>query len=119
MRYYFGMADRHLGKHFLKQWREYRGLSLRKLADRMEVEPGIQLTSHANIGRVENFQQPYTQEILEAAATALECTVTDILTVDPTKEGDVVDLLRLLRMKDADTVRAILEGLPSRTGTGG
>lgn len=113
------MAERHLGKHFLRQWREYRGLSLRKLADRMETEPGVPLTSHANLGRVETFQQPYTQEIMEAAATALGCSVTDLLTVDPTKDGEVVDLMRLMREKDPATVRAILEGLPPKTGTNG
>ena len=113
------MAERILGKHFLRQWREYRGLSLRKLADRMEIEPGIQLTSHSNLGRIETFLQPYGQEILEAAADALGCSITDILTVDPTKDGEVVDLLRLLRQKDPTTVRAILEGLPSKTGTKG
>lgn len=78
---------RELGNHFLKQWREYRGLSLRKLAGMMEVEPGVPLTSHANIGRIENFQQPYSQEILEASAETLGCTVIDILTVDPTAAG--------------------------------
>jgi len=113
------MSERPLGKHFLKQWREYRGYSLRRLADRMEREPGVQLMSHANIGRVENFQQPYSQELLEAAAVAFDCTVEQILTVDPTKEGEVIDILALLRDKDPATVRAILSGLPSRTGTEG
>jgi len=113
------MSERPLGKHFLKQWREYRGYSLRRLADRMEREPGIPLMSHANIGRVENFQQPYSQELLEAAAVAFDCTVEQILTVDPTKEGEVIDILALLRDKDPATVRAILAGLPSRTGTEG
>ena len=85
----------------------------------MEREPGIPLMSHANIGRVENFQQPYSQELLEAAAVAFDCTVEQILTVDPTKEGEVIDILALLRDKDPATVRAILAGLPSRTGTEG
>lgn len=107
------MEKRHLGKHYLREWRKYRGLSLRKLAERMESEPGIQLTSHANLGRIELFQQPYTQEILEAAAVALDCTVGDILSVDPTKEGEVVDLLRLLKEKDPETVRAFLQALPN------
>ncbi|EXL09725.1 helix-turn-helix domain-containing protein [Aquamicrobium defluvii] len=107
------MSNSHLGKHFLKQWREFRGLSLRRLAERMEVEPGVQLTSHANIGRIEKLQQQYTQEIMEAAAKALDCTVEQLLTVDPFKEGDVVDLVALLRQKDPETVRAILQGLPS------
>lgn len=113
------MAKRELGHHYLKQWRVYRGLSLRKLADRMELEPGVPITSHANIGRIENFQQPYSQEIMEAAASALECTVIDLLTVDPTKDGEVIDLLSLLRSRDPETVRAILAGLPPKTGTEG
>lgn len=79
----------------------------------METEPGVQLTSHANLGRIELFQQPYTQEILEAAATALECSVSDILSVDPSKDGEVVDLLRLLKSKDPETVRAFLQALPN------
>lgn len=81
------MAKRKLGTHFLKQWREYRGVSLRKLAGSMESEPGVELTSHANIGRIENMQQPYSQEIMEAVAEKLNCSVIDLLTVDPTVEG--------------------------------
>lgn len=81
------MAKRKLGTHFLKQWREHKGLSLRKLASMMEAEPGVELMSHANIGRIENMQQPYSQEILEAAAEALNCTVLDLLTIDPTVQG--------------------------------
>lgn len=109
------MTSRHLGKHYLRQWREYRGLSLRVLAERMESEPGVPLTSHANLGRIETQKQPYSQEIMEAAAVALNCTVRDLLEVDPTKEGEVVDLMRLLKRKDLATVRAIIEGLPDKS----
>lgn len=114
MRIVIPMSDRQLGRHFLRQWREYRGYSLRKLADRMETEPGVPLTSHANLGRIETFQQPYSQEILEASAIALNCTVRDILEVDPTKEGEVVDLMALIKRKDLATIRAIVEGLPDK-----
>jgi transcriptional regulator with XRE-family HTH domain len=114
------MIRRQLGRHFLRQWREYRGLSLRKLAERMEREPGEPIMSHANLGRVETFMQPYTQELLEAAALALHCSVTDLLTVDPTKDGEVVDMVRLLRATDPatrDGVIAMLEKM--RSGTQG
>lgn len=76
--------------------------------------------SHANLGRVETFMQPYTQELLEAAALALHCSVTDLLTVDPTKDGEVVDMVRLLRATDPatrDGVIAMLEKM--RSGTQG
>ncbi|WP_405023177.1 helix-turn-helix domain-containing protein [Mesorhizobium sp. BE184] len=77
------MGERPLGTHFLKQWREHQGLSLRKLASAM-----VPSTSHANIGRIENMQQPYSQEIMEAAATVLKCSVVDLLTVDPTTSAE-------------------------------
>lgn len=115
------MTHRDLGKHYLREWREYRGLSLRRLADRMEVEPGVPLMSHANIGRVEKGEQPYTQELLEAAAVALDTTVADLLTVDPNVEDAVAQLNALLRVANQpqkqmalDLVRAML-----KTGTDG
>jgi len=91
------MGQRHLGKHYIREWRQHRGYSLRKLAAMMEKAPGEQLTSHANLGRIETFEQPYTQEILEALADALQTEVADLLTVNPLKEGDVVDFTALLR----------------------
>ncbi len=108
------MTTRSLGKHFIREWREYRGLSLRKLADRMEVAPGVPLTSHANIGRIETGAQPYSQDIIEAIAEALEVSVTDLLTIDPTKDGQVVDLMRLIDDKNRDAAIRVLKAL---TGT--
>lgn len=89
----YAMKQRHLRRHYIRQWREARGLSLRGLADLMEYEPGVPLTSHANIQRIEKFEQPYTQEILEAIADALQVTVRDLLMVDPTKEGELIDIV--------------------------
>lgn len=113
------MSNRDLGHHYLRAWRNYRGLSLRDLANRMEAEPGVPLMSHANIGRVEKGEQPYTQELLEAAAVALDTSVTDLLTVDPNIEDAVAQLNALLRTADnpqkqmaLDLVRAML-----KTGT--
>lgn len=108
------MVDRQLGKHFIREWRLYRGYSLRRLASMMEHEPGEQITSHANLGRIETYRQPYTQDILEAIADALQVSVTSLLTVDPTKDGEVVDLMRIIQDKDRDTVLAMLRALPSR-----
>lgn len=100
-------ASRQLGKHFIKQWRNKRGLSLRQLANRLEIEPGGDLLiSHAQLQRIEQSQQPYSQPILEALAIALDCAVTDLLEIDPTKDGEVVDLLRRLdEGKKAEALR--------------
>lgn len=110
----FAMKKKQLGRHYLKEWREYRGLSLRKLADRMEAEPGVPITSFANLGRIEKMQQQYSQEIMEAAAVALQCTVADLLTVNPAVESEVVELKDMVRGKDIDTIKAILSALPTK-----
>lgn len=91
------MSERAFNPTYIKQWRLKRGLSLRKLADRMETEPGGELLiSHASLSRIESGDQPYSQPILEALAAALDCTAADLISVNPEKEGDVIDLLRHL-----------------------
>lgn len=97
--------DRKYGKTFIREWRQYRGLSLRRLADRLELDGPDETFSHASIGRIEKGQQPYSQPVLEALAHALNVEVHHLLSVDPTKEGQVVDLLRLLREDATDDVR--------------
>lgn len=114
------MNKRDLGKHYIRAWRNYRGLSLRDLANRMESEPGVPLMSHANIGRVEKGEQPYTQELLEAAAAALETTVTDLLTVDPQIDDAVVQLTAILRAASGSeqemALRVVREMLAKQAG---
>jgi transcriptional regulator with XRE-family HTH domain len=121
--YAAAMTDRRLGKHFIREWREYRGLSLRKLADRMESEPGVALYSHAQIGRVETYENAYGQEFLEALAVALDVSVGDLLSTDPWKEGEVIDLVKILKEKgldkllqdrDLDLVARVIAELPKR-----
>lgn len=80
----------------------------------MEIEPGVPITSFANLGRIEKMQQPYSQEIMEAAAVALQCTVSDLLMVNPLVESEIVELKDMVRGKDMDTIRAILAALPSK-----
>lgn len=115
------MDNRRLGNHFIKQWREFRGLSLRQMAGRMERSPGEELVSHVQINRIEKGEQPYNEEFLEAAALALDCTVTDLLTRDPNIENAVIEMEALLRAaSDEDQQRAlrvVREML--RTGTEG
>ncbi|WP_182422008.1 helix-turn-helix domain-containing protein [Aureimonas sp. ME7] len=113
LRYSLGMKAPRREKHFVRQWRQYRKLSLRAFADMLESAPGVPLMTFVNIGRIERGEQPYTQDFLEAAAEALNASVVDLLTVDPTKEGEVVDLLRILRDRKDDQTLAVLKALAS------
>lgn len=107
-------TERTYGKTFIREWRVYRGLSLRRLADRLEMSGPNDSISHASLGRIETGDQPYSQPILEALASALNCSVTDLLSVDPTKEGEVVDLMRMINDKNRDQAIRVLRAL---TGT--
>jgi transcriptional regulator with XRE-family HTH domain len=101
-------------KTYLRQWRIKKGLSLRRLASRMESEPGVQLISHAQLQRIEVGEQPYSQPILEAAAEALGITVGMILDVSPDKEGDVIDLLKYLKGTKRDQAIEYLRFLATK-----
>jgi transcriptional regulator with XRE-family HTH domain len=117
------MDDRPLYKKtYIKEWREKRGLSLRRLADRLEQSPGGELLiSHTSIGRIEKGQQPYSQPVLEAIADALGVPASMLLEVNPEKDGDVIDItLRLnkappeLRKQAVDILEALLQSAGSR-----
>lgn len=81
-------ADR--PRHFIRQWRKHRGLTQEQLAQRVDVVV-------SSISQLETGKQGYSQSMLENLASALACEPWDLLNVDPSKEGEVVDLTRLLR----------------------
>lgn len=107
---------------YIKEWREKRGLSLRRLAERLEETPGGDLLiSHASIGRIEKGKQPYSQPVLEAIATALGVPAYMLLEVNPDKDGDVIDItLRLnkappeLRDQAVSIINALLQSAGPR-----
>jgi transcriptional regulator with XRE-family HTH domain len=75
-----GFQKRGRRQIFVKQWREFRGLSQEQLASRIDD------MSAAQLSRIENAKQPYTQDFLEAAAEALQTDVASLLMRDPSKE---------------------------------
>lgn len=79
-----------LGRTYIAQWREFRGLSQDQLADLMG-------TSGATVSRVESGRSPYSQDFLEVAAEALGCTAADLISRDPrTPFGDIEHAIQLL-----------------------
>lgn len=69
-------------RHFLKEWREFRGMSQRQLAEQID-------TAHVSIGRYERYETPPDLEILGRIARALNTDVPSILARDPTETGGV------------------------------
>jgi len=84
-------------KHYIREWRKFRGVSLRKLAARMESEPGgEEIISYASINRIEKHEQPFSEPILYALADALDVEAWMLLKVNPLKEGTVIDMVSRL-----------------------
>jgi transcriptional regulator with XRE-family HTH domain len=109
-RYKTGEAAR---PHFLRHWREYRGLSQDKLA----VVIGV---SKATVSRVESGITPYTQDVLEAYAQALEVHPADLLTRPPADPEGLWAIWDQLRPADRPTAAAVLrafaDGATNRKG---
>ena len=82
---------------YLREWREYRDLSLGRLALRLEKEPGEETISRQSLSRMELGEQTIPPEMLFALAEALDCGPEDILLVNPLIEPEVVDLMAAVR----------------------
>lgn len=63
-------------RHFIRQWREYQGMTLEELGSKVGM-------SAANLSRLEAHRQDYSQGLLETLAEVLRCDLVDLLMVDP------------------------------------
>lgn len=102
---------------FIRAWREYRGLSLERLAERLiDIESGEALLTPTSLSRIERGKQPYSQPVLEAIAAALGCTPADLLmrnpvdteapwsiweTLEPVEKRAAVEVLKAMKERAA------------------
>lgn len=77
-------------RHFIKEWRKFRGLTQDQLASRIG-------SATSTISQLETGKQGYSEPLLDELADALSCDPWELLNVDPSKEGEVVDLTRMLK----------------------
>lgn len=88
-------------RHFIRQWRQYRGLTLEQLAERIDV-------THGALSQLERGLVNYTQPMLEALAYGLRCTPADLLMRDPMREDAAWSIVDHLKRASPDRQRAIL-----------
>jgi len=86
---------------FIRQWREYRGLTQDQLADRLE-------TSKASISRIEAGDQAYTQDFLEACAEALMTDPASLLMRDPTDDEAVWSIWERAKVGERQMIEEIV-----------
>lgn len=94
---------------FIRQWRKHRGLTLQKLADRLEMTP-------SHLSMLERGLRGYTQDMLEALSDALSTDPASLLMRDPTDPDAIWSIWDQAkpgeRQQIVDVARALI-----RTGT--
>lgn len=95
---------------FLKQWREYRGLTQEQLADRVGWSVG-------NVSQLERGLQGYSQEGLEALAEALQCDPGQILNVDPSGDEAIWSIWERAKPGERQMIVEIARTVVKQTGS--
>jgi transcriptional regulator with XRE-family HTH domain len=63
------------------------------------------------VSQLETGKQGYSQATLEALADALNCEAWELISVNPAKEGEVVDLVRLIDDRNREQAIRVLKAL--------
>lgn len=82
-------------RHYVAEWRKFRGLTQEQLAERVERSRGL-------ISQIESGTTELTEEMIFSLAEAFRCAAWDIFRVNPLIDGTVVDITDALQGKPAD-----------------
>ena len=93
-------------RHYVREWRKFRGLTQERLAERTPFTTGA-------ISQLETGRTNYTQDMLEALAAALNCKAGDLISRNPYMEGDVVSLFGDLPPEKQHIAIELLKSLKS------
>lgn len=92
-------------RHFIKQWRLYRGLTQEQLAERAGV-------THGALSQLERGLVNYTQPMLETLADALNCEPADLIMRDPNSEvWSILDTLQTATEVEQRQIAAVVAAL--------
>ena len=99
-------------KHHIKGWRRYRHLTQEQVIDRLVAldDPQIPQTA-ASLSRLENGKQPYTERVIAALADIYNCEPWELIGKDPTKEGDIIDLMRHFDERERAQAMRLIEAI--------
>jgi transcriptional regulator with XRE-family HTH domain len=98
------MSDRELQRTFIREWREFRGLSLEELAQAAGMVKG-------NLSKIERGINPYNQVRLELIARRLDCTPADLLARPPGVAPALESLLNAATPEQQSQLASIAEAL--------
>jgi transcriptional regulator with XRE-family HTH domain len=95
---------------YIRAWRKHRGFTIDQLVGRL-AELSVDTTG-ASISRIERGAQPYSQDILEAIAAALDVAVADLIENNPdVPDAEVIDIWRHLDDGEKRQAEAVLRAM--------
>ena len=89
---------------FIKQWRNYRKLTLERLAERIDVTAGA-------LSQLERGDVGYTQPMLEALASELRCEPADLIPRDPAHDASIMVIWSQIPEVDRPRALDVLKAL--------
>lgn len=99
-------------RHFIREWRKYRGWSQDRLAEAVGVD-------QSKVARIERRKQGYDQQFLEDVALALNCTPADLITRDPSQPESIYSIWDQVPPERKAEAAEVIRVLTRRTGTEG
>lgn len=99
---------------YLKEWRKAAGKTQAQVVAALEAmeDPNLP-TTEASLSRLENGRQPYSERVLLALSDVYNCEPWELIGRNPTKAGEVIDLVAKLNEIEQERVRAYIEGMRS------
>lgn len=91
-------------KHFFKEWREELKYTQETAINRLGW-------TQSKLSRIEAGKTPYNQDDLEALEEAYGISKESLLGVDPTKDGEVIDLVGIINKMTEEERRAALKAI--------
>ena len=91
-------------RHFIREWRKHRMLTLEQLAERVEV-------THATLSRIERGLIPYNQDLLERLAEELRTEPASLIMRNPEDTNAPWTLLETVPPEDRPAVVAFVRNL--------
>lgn len=98
-------------RHFLKEWRKYKGLTQDALAERIG-------TTKTRVSMKESGKEPYDQPYLEAAADALGTDPASLIMRDPTDSAGLWSIWEQAKPGQRKMIEEVAKTM-LKTGTGG
>ena len=101
---------RQFQKTYIRQWREYRNLTLEQLAERVDMTASY-------LSMLERGQRGYTQETLESLAYALQTDAASLIMRDPTDDEAVWSIWDQAKPGERKMIVDIAKTITGKTGT--